>query len=142
MQRPLRYLGYASAGLMLGGALSSACASETSGGVGGGGAGGAGMAGAAATGGTVSGGAGGTGATDASTGGGINLDGSITDGNINPDAACDLQTYQATITKKPVDVIFIVDNSCSMDEEMVGIEKNINQNFAQIIAASGLDYRV
>ncbi len=43
---------------------------------------------------------------------------------------------------RPVDVIFIVDNSGSMTDEIVAVQSNINQNFAQIIGASGLDYRV
>jgi hypothetical protein len=140
MRTSLRYSGYAVVGLALGGALSGACsASDT----GSGGAGG----GTAATGGGGTGGGpggvGGTGAVDGGgTGGGINLDGSLQDGKIDPDAACDLQTYKATVTKAPVDVIFVVDNSCSMAEEMTAIQNNINTNFAQIIAQSGIDYRV
>jgi hypothetical protein len=88
-------------------------------------------------------GTGGGAATDGGgTGGGINLDGSLQDGTIDPDAACDLQTYKATVTKGPMDVIFVLDNSCSMSTEMVAIQNNINTNFAQIIAQSGIDFRV
>ena len=58
------------------------------------------------------------------------------------DAACASVVAMATLVKKPVDIIFVVDNSGSMTEEIQAIEKNINVNFAQIIGASGLDYRV
>jgi hypothetical protein len=43
---------------------------------------------------------------------------------------------------KPVDIVFIVDNSGSMVEEQRSVEANINTNFAQIMGASGLDYRI
>lgn len=43
---------------------------------------------------------------------------------------------------RPVDVIFVIDNSGSMGEEIAAIRKNINTDFAEIIAASGVDYRV
>ena len=59
------------------------------------------------------------------TGGGLVLDGGLSDGKINPDAACDLQKYQTTLTKAPVDIIIIVDNSCSMYEE----QENVFQPF-------------
>src|SRR5262249_26006498 len=93
---------------------------------------------------TASGGSstGGTGGTDGSTGGSLNLDGSLNDGKITPDAACDLQKYEAKIEKAPVDVIFIVDNSCSMSDEIDGIQNNINTNFAQIVGPNGIDFRV
>ncbi|MBE7479991.1 MAG: hypothetical protein HS104_08405 [Polyangiaceae bacterium] len=139
MSSPLRYAAFAAAGLIFGGALSSACSASDSGGGSGGGSG-SGATGGAGSGG---GGSGGTAGIDAGgTGGGLDLDGSLNDGNINPDAACDLQTYQATVTKQPVDVIFVLDNSCSMSTEMIAIQDNINLNFAQIIASSGIDYRV
>ncbi|MBK7581763.1 MAG: hypothetical protein IPI67_16335 [Myxococcales bacterium] len=146
MKSPLRYAGYASAGLILGAALASACSASDSGSGPGGGAGVGGTNGTGATGGTGAGGAAGTGggaATDGGgTGGGLNLDGGLNDGKIDPDAACDLQKYQATVTKQPMDIIFVVDNSCSMSNEMVGVQNNINTNFAQIIAQSGIDFRV
>lgn len=64
------------------------------------------------------------------------------DGGIDRDAACGDVRAQATLAKSPVDVIFVVDNSGSMTLEIQSVEKNINQSFAAIIAASGLDYRV
>ena len=62
---------------------------------------------------------------------------------IEVDTMCGEQESQAVIgDERPVDVIFIIDNSGSMSDEITAIESNINQNFAQIIAASGADYRV
>jgi hypothetical protein len=134
-----RYLGHAAAGLFLGGLFAAACsANDDSNGGGQLGFGGTGAKDAAVDG---SGASGGSGGTDSGIGGGVNLDGSFSD-VLNPDAACDLQKFEATLVVKPVDVIFAVDNSCSMAEEMLGIQSNINSNFAQIIQASGIDYRV
>src|SRR5262245_6930140 len=56
--------------------------------------------------------------------------------------ACAAVTAMAVLVKRPVDVIFVVDTSGSMTEEIDGVEKNISVNFANIIATSGLDYRV
>jgi len=43
---------------------------------------------------------------------------------------------------KPLDVIFIVDNSGSMENEIAAVRANINDSFASIIEASGADFRV
>lgn len=61
---------------------------------------------------------------------------------IDRDAACETVRVGATLTKGPVDVIFLVDNSASMTTEIQAVERNINQSFAGIIESSGLDYRV
>ena len=62
---------------------------------------------------------------------------------IEVDTMCGEQESQAVIgDERPVDVIFIIDNSGSMSDEIAAVERNINLNFAQIIAASGADYRV
>ena len=45
-------------------------------------------------------------------------------------------------TVRPVDVIFVVDDSGSMTEELDAISKNINKHFAGIMDGAGLDYRV
>ena len=58
------------------------------------------------------------------------------------DAACAMASAQATLVRKPVDIIFIIDNSCSMSDEIHGVELNINGNFTEIMKKSGLDYRV
>jgi hypothetical protein len=75
-------------------------------------------------------------------GGGLNFDAGVTDSSLNPDSACATQSSTATLVKKPVDVIVLIDNSGSMTEEIVGVQKNINTNFATILDGSGLDYRV
>jgi len=56
--------------------------------------------------------------------------------------SCGVQEAEAELIPKPVDIIITIDNSGSMGEEIVGVQDNINVNFAQIIEASGLDYRV
>ncbi len=48
----------------------------------------------------------------------------------------------ATASKPPVDIIWIIDQSCSMSTEINQVKTNVNGNFASIIQASGLDYRV
>lgn len=64
------------------------------------------------------------------------------DGGFDRDAACVGSTASSTLTKRPVDIIFVIDNSASMTDEIVAVQNNINVNFAQIIADAGLDYRV
>jgi hypothetical protein len=80
----------------------------------------------------------------ASADGGASTDdgGALRDGGWNTDGACADVTATATLTKKPVDIIFVIDNSGSMSDEIKAVESNINTNFAQIIGQSGLDYRV
>ena len=57
-------------------------------------------------------------------------------------SACGSQTAEAEIVPLPVDIIFLVDNSGSMTNEILGVQSNINNNFATIIGNSGIDYRV
>jgi hypothetical protein len=93
---------------------------------------------------TASGGSGGKGDSATSgggQGGSIDFDAG-NDSSLSPDSACAVQSAMATLTKKPVDIIVVIDNSGSMTEEIVGVQTNINQNFATILDASGLDYRV
>lgn len=45
-------------------------------------------------------------------------------------------------TVRPVDVIFVIDDSGSMIEELEAISKNINKHFAEVMDNAGLDYRV
>ncbi len=56
--------------------------------------------------------------------------------------ACVISRAQGTLVEQPVDIIFLLDNSGSMDEELQAVEDNINQNFASILIESGVDYRV
>lgn len=59
------------------------------------------------------------------------------------DDSCLSATEQASISEAlPVDIIITIDSSGSMDEEINAVRQNINQNFAQIIGNSGLDYRI
>ncbi|MCU0691036.1 MAG: hypothetical protein MUF54_06515 [Polyangiaceae bacterium] len=79
--------------------------------------------------------------------GGFGADGSLVnpdgtsggDSTLDPDGAC------AWSTKEPeragVDIVFIIDNSHSMGDEIIKVRDNINA-FANTIANSGLDYRV
>ncbi len=64
------------------------------------------------------------------------------DGGLDPDSACAAQSAQATLAKKPVDIVIVIDNSGSMSGEIEEVQNQINVNFAGIIEQSGLDYRV
>ncbi len=77
-----------------------------------------------------------------SGGGSFGFDAGITDADLTEDSACAQQAAEATLVKKPVDVIIAIDNSGSMGQEIKGVQDNININFAQILQASGIDYRV
>ncbi len=88
------------------------------------------------------GGAGGATAT-AGSGGDINIGGNQnTGGAFDQDAACVATSAEATLVKKPVDILFIIDNSGSMGDNIQSVQDNINANFAAIIGASGIDYQV
>ncbi|MFO0579173.1 MAG: hypothetical protein U1A78_34670 [Polyangia bacterium] len=56
--------------------------------------------------------------------------------------ACRNVRADAALSKRPVDIIFVIDNSGSMTDEIVAVQNNLNTNFADIIGTSGLDYRV
>jgi hypothetical protein len=43
---------------------------------------------------------------------------------------------------RPIDIIFIIDNSGSMSDQIREVEENVKTNFADIIDASAIDYRV
>lgn len=75
-------------------------------------------------------------------GAGIDIDGGIGDGSLNEDSACVAESLQANYQKRPADIIFVIDNSGSMTEEIESIQRNINKNFASIISANEVDYRV
>ncbi|MEZ4224387.1 MAG: hypothetical protein R3B13_25785 [Polyangiaceae bacterium] len=102
------------------------------------------------------GGSGGSGGTGASVGtggvgagigtggqpeGGIVLDSGIGDGSFDPDAACAATTEKAQPEILPVDIIWAVDNSVSMQPAIDEVTKGLNA-FAQLIASKNLDYRV
>ncbi len=56
--------------------------------------------------------------------------------------ACFGGSTGVTRVRRPVDIVFVIDNSASMAEEIAQVEQRINEDFAAIIEASGLDYRV
>ncbi len=64
------------------------------------------------------------------------------DGSLTQDSACANVSAEATLIERPMDIIIIVDNSGSMGAEIQSVENNINDNFANIMASSGIDYRV
>lgn len=55
---------------------------------------------------------------------------------------CAAQEAAASLAKKPVDIVFVIDNSSSMTAEILEVEKQINANFTTIIDAAKIDYRV
>jgi hypothetical protein len=68
-------------------------------------------------------------------------DDAASDAGLDPDAACAAVTQEATLTALPVDIVWLVDNSNSMDAAIAEVKQGLN-NFASLIAASNLDYRV
>jgi hypothetical protein len=63
-------------------------------------------------------------------------------GAITIDDACVDYEAKATLVEQPVDIIFVLDNSGSMQDELEAVEANINVNFASILLNSQVDYRV
>ena len=57
-------------------------------------------------------------------------------------SSCATQKADAAITKLPVDIIVVIDNSGSMQDEIDAVEKSINVNFTNVLQTSGVDYRV
>lgn len=55
---------------------------------------------------------------------------------------CATTSAAAALIKVPVDIILVLDNSGSMEDELDAVEKNINLNFANILQQSGVDYRM
>ena len=53
----------------------------------------------------------------------------------------DIAVEGSSVTQ-PADIVVIIDNSGSMGEEIASVEQNINVNFAQILATSGVDYQM
>jgi hypothetical protein len=59
-----------------------------------------------------------------------------------PNATCATYQEAAELVKQPVDIIVLLDNSGSMEDEAASVEANINVNFASVLANSAVDYRV
>lgn len=105
------------------------------------GAGGAG--GQVGTGGSVSS-TGSTGGTkpDPEDDGGLTLSDATTEESpIVPDAACAAVVEEAQATALPVDIIWMVDNSSSMEPAIAQIKQGLNA-FAALIESKSLDYQV
>lgn len=63
--------------------------------------------------------------------------------NTSSDETSCVETTSGEITlSEPVDIIFVIDNSGSMTEEIGAITKNINDHFANVMKSGGIDYRV
>jgi len=61
---------------------------------------------------------------------------------VSADAACVAQSLRAERQKRPVDAVFVIDNSASMGEEIAAVRANIDRDFAAIVGESGVDLRV
>jgi len=61
---------------------------------------------------------------------------------ITIDQACVIHEAEAELVKQPVDIIVLLDNSGSMEDESAAVEANINVNFASVLESTGVDYRV
>jgi hypothetical protein len=83
-----------------------------------------------------------SGTSGASGGFGSSGQSSGTSGTSGGGKECAAQEAAASLTKRPVDIIFVIDNSGSMSGEIAEVEKQVNDNFATIIEASKIDYRV
>lgn len=59
-----------------------------------------------------------------------------------PDRACADTSAEASLVTAPVDIIVAIDSSGSMDGEIDAVQRNINDRFAAILDAAGVDYRV
>lgn len=57
-------------------------------------------------------------------------------------ATCVTQSVAAEVERVPVDIITVIDNSGSMQDEIDAVETNINVNFANILEAADIDYRL
>ena len=68
--------------------------------------------------------------------------GAPTDLPLPPPEECAATTLGASLSYRPVDVILVIDTSSSMDPVSSAVEANINDSLAQMLADSGLDYRV
>jgi hypothetical protein len=96
------------------------------------------------TGGKAGGSTGGNGGDDGTGGfGGFpDIDFDYDAGVVGQGGACDQVTDKGTLVKRPMDIIISIDNSGSMAGEIQAVVDNINTDFAAIIEASEIDYRV
>ncbi len=62
-------------------------------------------------------------------------------GPLDPDAACESANATAVVESLPVDIIWVVDNSVSMEPAITEVQNGLD-GFAALLGASALDYRV
>ncbi|MFK7985650.1 MAG: hypothetical protein AB8I08_06430 [Sandaracinaceae bacterium] len=62
-------------------------------------------------------------------------------GPLDPDAACASAVVEAEAVRQPVDIIWVVDNSRSMQPAIEQVQAGLN-NFAALLTAGDVDYRV
>jgi hypothetical protein len=91
---------------------------------------------------TGAGGSSSGGSTSASGGNDVGVGVSVGGNGTGGKDSCAQLTTDATLEDRPVDIIFVVGNNGSMAQEIAAVEQNINANFASVIEASGIDYRV
>ncbi len=63
------------------------------------------------------------------------------DSALGPDAACAAQSVTAEVEQLPVDIVWMVDNSVSMQPAIEQVQAGLN-DFAALISARDLDFRV
>ncbi|MEZ4247402.1 MAG: hypothetical protein R3B99_04080 [Polyangiales bacterium] len=63
------------------------------------------------------------------------------DAPLDPDAACAAASSMATVERLPVDIIWMIDNSSSMEPAIEEVQRGLNA-FATLVAGRDLDYRV
>lgn len=70
-------------------------------------------------------------------------DGGLPTQVVSEDRACAMQSTEASPgIDKQVDILFVIDNSGSMADEIAAIRRNIDESFARIVEESRVDYRV
>ena len=85
----------------------------------------------------------GTGGAGAGTATSVGIGGFTTGiGGAGQGGSCVDLVFEGEQIIKPADIIIVIDNSGSMDDEINAVEQNLNVNFAQILAASQVDYQV
>jgi hypothetical protein len=91
------------------------------------------------------GGSGGSGGSGGTVSVGIDASGGALAWDANADSTadgCATIHQRASIVERPMDIIFVIDNSGSMTEEIAQVKARINEDLAAILDASGIDYRV
>jgi hypothetical protein len=87
-----------------------------------------------------------TGSTGSTGGGGEGGDLGFPDAGddapLSADAACAVSGVEANFQLRPIDIIFTIDNSGSMEAEIVSTKKNISESLAAVLEANKIDYRV